>query len=80
VSFGADGGELEVLVGGQLGDDGGEEGDHPELAKEDESKDGKDEDYGGKDTFHEGYKQDICNELKGLVLPDGPTARGAVTS
>ncbi len=34
VGAGADGGELEVLVGGELGDEGGEEGDHPELAEE----------------------------------------------
>src|SRR5260370_285706 len=43
----ADGGELEVLVCCQLGDDGGEEGDHPELAKEDEGEDSNDENYGG---------------------------------
>ena len=38
MGFGTDGGELEVLVGGQLGDDGGEESDHPELAEEDEAR------------------------------------------
>ncbi len=48
----ADGGQLEVLVGGQLGDDGGEESDHPELAEEDEGEDGEDEDCGGEDSFH----------------------------
>ena len=52
MGMGADGGELEVLVGGQFGDDGGEEGDHPELAEEDEGEDGEDEDCGGEDSFH----------------------------
>ena len=52
VGFGADGGQLEVLVGGQFGDDGGEERDHPELAEEDEGEDGEDEDCGGEDSFH----------------------------
>ena len=52
VGFGADGGELEVLVGGQLGDDGRGEGDHPELTEEDEREDGEDEDDGGEDSFH----------------------------
>ncbi len=52
VRLGTDGGELEVLVGSQLGDDGGEEGDHPELAEEDEGEDGEDEDDRSEDAFH----------------------------
>ena len=52
VGFGADGGQLDVLVGGELGDDGCSEGDHPELAEEDEREDGEDEDDGGEDSFH----------------------------
>ena len=43
VGFGAYGGELEVLIGGELCDDGAEEGDHPQLAEEDEGEDGEDE-------------------------------------
>ena len=45
--------ELEILIGGEFGDDGGEEGDHPGLPKEDESDDGCDEDDSSEDTFHE---------------------------
>ena len=52
VGFGAYSGQLEVFVGGEFGDDGREEGDHPELAEEDEGKDGEDEDRSGKDAFH----------------------------
>jgi len=52
MGMGADGGELEVFVGGQFGDDGGEEGNHPELPEEDEGEDGEDENRGGKDSFH----------------------------
>ena len=52
VGFGTDGGELEVLVGGEFGDDGREERNHPELAEEDEREDGDDEDDGGEDSFH----------------------------
>ncbi len=52
VGFGADGGELDVLVGGEYGDDGRGEGDHPKLAEEDEGEDGEDEDCGGEDSFH----------------------------
>src|SRR6185437_5751598 len=49
----ADGGELEILVGGQLGDEGGEECEHPELAEEDECEDDEDEDGGCEDSFHD---------------------------
>ena len=52
VGASSDGGELEVLVGGELGNDRGEEGDHPELAEEEEAEDGGDKDDGGEDTFH----------------------------
>ena len=52
VGLGADCGQLEVFVGGELGDDGGEERDHPELAEEDEGQDGEDEHCSGKDSFH----------------------------
>ncbi len=83
VGFGADRGELEILVGGELGDDGGEEGDHPELAKEDEGEDDEDEDCGGEDSFHEVlnriYRDDVGIGCCG-ILPDGPPARRAVTS
>ena len=52
VGLGADGGELDVLVGGEYGYDGGGEGDHPELTEEDEREDGKDEDDCCEDSFH----------------------------
>jgi hypothetical protein len=52
VGFGSNCGELEVFVGGELGDDGGEEGDHPQLAEEDEGEDDEDEDRSGEDSFH----------------------------
>src|SRR5579871_730711 len=52
VGFGADCGELEVLVGRQFGDDGRGEGDHPELTEEDEREDGEDENECGEDSFH----------------------------
>ena len=52
VGLRADGGELEILVGGELGDDGRDEGNHPELAEEDEREDGGDEDDGSEDSFH----------------------------
>ncbi|MCU1319496.1 MAG: hypothetical protein JWP98_1014 [Edaphobacter sp.] len=44
MGLGANCGELEVLVAGQLGHDGGEEGYHPKLAEEDEGEDGGDQD------------------------------------
>jgi hypothetical protein len=37
--------------GGEYGYDGCGEGDHTELAKEDEREDGKDEDDGGEESF-----------------------------
>ena len=52
VGFCSDCCQLEVFIGGQLGDEGGEESDHPELAEEDEREDGDGEDEGGEDSFH----------------------------
>ena len=45
-------GQLEVLVGGKLGDDRGKEGDHPKLSEEDQGEDGSNQDNGSEDTFH----------------------------
>ena len=45
-------GELQILVGGELGDQSGEEGDHPKLPEEDDGKDKGDQDDGSKDAFH----------------------------
>lgn len=52
MGLGADLGQREELKGGELGDEQRGDGDHPELAKEDEGEDGKDEDEGGEDAFH----------------------------
>jgi hypothetical protein len=60
VGLSPDRGKLEVLVGGQLGDDGGEKSDHPQLPEEDKGEDSKDEDDSGKDTFHGDFEQDKC--------------------
>ncbi len=60
----ADGGELEVLKGGELGNESGGEGDHPELAEEDEGKDEEDEDESGKDAFHVLWRGYSCRGLR----------------
>ncbi len=57
MGFGTNCSELEVLVSGQFGDDRGEEGDHPQLAEEDEGEDSENEDCGGEDTFHAGLNR-----------------------
>lgn len=48
----ADGGQFEVFVGSQLGDEEPEESHQPDVAEEDESEDGEDEDRGSEDAFH----------------------------